>query len=264
MDKPAVHSGEEYMSEEAILAYAPEITAPVIAFREIPSTNTYAKKLAGEGAVHGTLIVADSQSSGRGRQGHIFHSPGHTGLYFSLILRPKPDDPVFRLTPAAGVAAVEAIREVIGIQTGIKWVNDLFRDHKKVGGILTEAITDHTSGTITAVVVGIGINCRPMEFPAEIRDTAGTLGQEHISLCQLAAVLRRILLHYASRLNDPAFMDLYRRYSVILGREILFTRDGETYTGTACTINDEGHLGIQKPDGRIEFLQSGEISVRSW
>ena len=242
----------------------PDIAAPVIVYEETASTNSVAKEQIQNGCPHGTLVLADRQSAGRGRKGHTFYSPKHTGLYFSLVLRLKKDDPAFRLTPAAAVAAVEAVQECTGITPGIKWVNDLYVKERKVAGILTEAVTDHRTGQITAAVVGIGINCRPTEFPEEIRDTAGSLNLPHMSRALLAAVLREKLLYWAERLKDPALMEEYRRHSVILGREITYTRNNRLYTGTARSVNEEGHLCIEKPDGSEDILQSGEISVRSW
>ncbi len=249
---------------DMIMALSGDLQAPVYVFDEIDSTNNYARVLAGQNAEHGTLVCADHQTAGRGRQGHTFYSPKHDGLYFSLIIHPQKQDLIFRITPAAAVSAVEAIEEITGIHPEIKWVNDLFIEKKKVAGILTEAVNDRTDGTVKAVVIGIGINIRNVAFPEEIRNTAGSLGIENISRSALAASLRRHLLYHTAHLDDPALMDLYRRDSAVLGREITYTMNNEVYTGTAEAINDEGNIVIKKPDGSTLILQSGEISIKNW
>ena len=254
---------EDRLDEEMIRSSAHGITCPVYVFDEIGSTNTFAKKLASEGAPHGTLAVADSQSAGRGRHGHTFHSPKGTGLYLSLLIRPLDLSPaqVSRIAPAAAVAAYEAIREVSGISCGIKWVNDLYLGRKKTAGILCEAVSDH--GKLQAVVIGIGINWRTMSFPDELKDKAGSFCCDGIPRSVLAGVLWEKLLQRTSALDDPGMMDVYRERSVVIGKEIEFMRDGSLYTAFAKGISDEGSLVIEKPDGTEEILKSGEISVKT-
>ena len=253
----------DFLSRDLIVSLTPDIDAPVYVFDEIGSTNTYAKQLCAMGTAHGTLVVADHQTAGRGRQGHSFYSPKQTGLYFSLVIHPDNGKMISRITPAAAVAAVEAIDEVTGIHPGIKWVNDLFLEKRKIAGILTEAVTDFETGRIEAAVIGIGINCKGMEFPEEIASLAGSLNAEKLSRSVLAASLRRHLLERTAALDEEV-MALYRRDSIVLGKEITYERNGCLYEGIAEAINDAGNLIIKKPDGSQEVLQSGEISIKSW
>ena len=250
------------LSADLIRAYEPQITAPVYVYEEIDSTNNKAKMLAASPCEHGTLVAADAQTAGRGRQGHTFYSPKKTGLYFSLIVHPQEMQFISRITPAAAVSAAEAIAEVTGIHPGIKWVNDLFYEDKKIAGILTEAITDFETRRIHTVVIGIGINCSTEVFPEELDGIASSLHAEGISRSRLAAVLRRQLLYHLEHLDDPAMMQKYRDDSIVLGHEITYVKNGTAYTAYAAGINEEGNLIAEFPDHTREILQSGEISIR--
>ena len=257
-------ASNDFLSSEAIHSLSKDTDAPVYVFETIDSTNNYARILTAQNAPHGTLIVANHQSAGRGRQGHTFYSPKNLGLYFSLIVHPKSTQYISRITPAAAVSAVHAIEKTSGLTPGIKWVNDLFIQKKKIAGILCEAISDFESGTISAVIIGIGINVRPMKFPEELDGIADSLNSEALSRNALAAELRNELLYWMDHLDDPDLMEQYRRYSVILGKEILYTINNVGYHGIAKGINDDGNLLIEKEDGSIQLLQSGEISVKDW
>ena len=254
----------DFLSEDVIKAVVPEITAPVYIFEEIDSTNNYARVLAAQNAENGTLVLANSQTAGRGRQGHTFFSPRRSGLYFSMILRPQKMDHIFRLTPAAAVSAADAIEELTGIRAGIKWVNDLFIEKKKVGGILTEAITDFETGKIESVIIGIGINIRETDFPEEIRNIAGTLDAAALSRSALAAILRRNLMNNAEHLDEADIMNRYRNLSIVLNREITYSFNNELKTGFVQDINSEGNLVLRDENGNTAVLQSGEISIKNW
>ena len=257
-------ANNDFLREDLIRSHAPDVEYPVYVFDEIDSTNNYAKILCAKGAVHGTLIAANHQTAGRGRRGRSFYSPKNTGLYLSLIIQPRDSEHIFRITPAAAVAAVEAIAETTGIHTGIKWVNDLFIAERKTAGILTEAITDFETGQIDRIIIGIGINCRDSELPEDIRDTAGSLGADNLSRSVLAAALWKRLLYWCNHLDDPALMEAYRMHSVVLGKEITYTYNNQLMQGKAVSIDDDGHLIIEKPDHSTQVLQSGEVSIRSW
>ena len=257
-------SENDFLSADVIRSLSKELDAPLYVFETIDSTNNYAKVLASQNAPHGTTVIANHQSAGRGRQGHSFYSPKNTGLYFSIGLRPENTEHLSRITPAAAVAAVKAIEETCGIRPGIKWVNDLFLQKKKIAGILSEAISDFETGRISAIIIGIGINCRPMTFPDELTEIADSLNQKMLSRNALAASLRKNLLYYTDHLEDPGLMDLYRRDSLILDKELLYTQNNETFHAHVKGINDEGNLILIKPDGSEELLSSGEISVRDW
>ncbi|MDO4520428.1 MAG: biotin--[acetyl-CoA-carboxylase] ligase [Erysipelotrichaceae bacterium] len=255
---------KDELDSDLIRMAAADCRAPVYVFDSIDSTNNYAKILAAKGTPHGTLVCANHQTAGRGRQGHSFWSPKDLGLYFSLIIHPMDTDHISRITPAAAVAAVAAIEETAGIRPGIKWVNDLFVEKKKIAGILSEAVTDFETGKVNTVVIGIGINCHPMQFPEELEGIAGSLSEEVLSRSVLAGRLWHNLLYWCEHLGDPELMELYRRDSVVMNRKIIYHRDNVPYEGTVTAINDEGNLIVENPDGSTSLLHSGEISIKEW
>ena len=228
------------------------------------STNTLAKSLAAEGAPHGTLLVAEEQTAGRGRHGRSFFSPAKTGLYMSVLLR--PDGPVEELpvlTVAAAVAVCRTIERLTPCRPAIKWVNDIFLDGRKVAGILTEAVSDFESGMADCVIVGIGLNVRTPEnrFPPDLRGIAGSLAAGEVSRNQLAAGIAAELLDCADDLTGRAFLDDYRARSLVLGRRIRFYRQGEALSGSACGIGRDGSL-LVNCDGRTLSLRAGEICLQ--
>ena len=152
---------------------------PITAAEETQSTNTALRALAEAGAPEGTVYIAQGQTGGRGRMGRSFFSPAGTGLYLSLLLRPTAWEPTraAQLTAAAAAAMCEAIRQVTGREPGIKWVNDLLLEGKKVCGILTEASFSMESGVLEYAVLGLGVNVYRPEggFPGELEGIAGAV-----------------------------------------------------------------------------------------
>ena len=147
-----------------------------LVLESVDSTNTALMRMAATGAAEGTVLLAQAQTAGRGQRGRDFYSPAGCGLYMSLLLRPKmPPEDVLAITPAAAVAAAQAVEAATGRRAGIKWVNDIQIDGKKVCGILTEAAS--SSGTLDCAVCGIGINLFPPPggYPEALRDRAGAL-----------------------------------------------------------------------------------------
>ena len=239
-------------------------------FDSIDSTNTRAKELAAQGVPHGTVLIADHQTGGRGRLGRSFHSPGGVGIYLSLILRPNcAPDRLMHLTCAAAVAACEAVEAACGIRPGIKWTNDLVWGKRKLAGILTELGMSQT-GTVSHTVIGIGINCcqKESDFPPEIREMAGSLhsitGKE-IDRAKVAAALLDALYRMDQQLlaDRNGIMDRYRSLCITLGQEISLRKaDGSVRYGKAVDIDDEGGLVVSFADGKTETVTSGEVSVR--
>ena len=225
-----------------------------------PSTNTLAKELAMDDPNQKALIVAHRQTAGRGRMGRNFLSPDGAGIYCSLLFpSTKNLSDSLGITCAASVAVMRAIRAKTGLQTQIKWVNDLLLDQKKVCGILTEAVT---MGDRTALILGIGINLRPMDFPRELESIATTLGQDTLSRAALIAEIVAQLSPFLENPQDNGWLEDYRRHSCILGKEILRIENGVSRPCTACEIDGRGGLTVRYPDGSLETLQSGEISLR--
>ncbi len=240
---------------------------PTEVFETLPSTNIVARERAAGGAPHGTVIVANTQSSGRGRRGRSFVSGG-LGIYMTVVLRPKTEGADAALiTTAAAVAVRDAILEVCGRDCGIKWVNDLYYNGKKVCGILTEAATDLESGDISSVAVGIGVNFRGVaaDFPRELREKAGFLfepGEGEVRRVGLIAKIASNLLIRAEQLKGREFMDEYRRHSIVLGRRVEYVRGGKTFVATALDIDQNGGLEVLRDDGVRETVTAGEVSVR--
>jgi len=234
----------------------------------IDSTNTALKAAAAGGAAHGTVLIAAAQTAGRGRRGRSFFSPGGTGLYVSLLLRPDlAPDKAIRLTTAAAVAAAGAIEAVTGADVQIKWVNDLFLAGRKIAGILTESAVAPGGDLLDYAVLGIGINITPPEggFPGEIAEIAGALLQTPVPDGRAriaAAFLTRFFQLYESVGTDTAFMDEYRRRSFVPGRDVTVLRGEQSYPAHAVAVNDDGTLTVRLPDGTEQILSSGEISVR--
>ncbi len=257
--------------KQKILSYLPgDFPWQVHWFDTVESTNTCAKTMAQEGAPHGTVLVAGAQTKGRGRMGRSFSSPADKGIYLSVILRPQvPAHDLMHLTCATAVAVCDAVEAASGYRPGIKWINDLIAQDKKLGGILTELSLDPGSGLIHYAVIGIGINCSQSreDFPSDIRDTAislQTVTGKPASRYQLAAAMIRSLKEMDAQLltEQTAIMDAYRKDCITLGREIMLLRDEAQCHATAVDIESDGALLVKLPDGTQERICSGEARVR--
>lgn len=233
----------------------------------VDSTNNLAKQLAAAGAPHGTLVVADRQTSGRGRRGRAFVSPAGTGLYLTLVLRSALSmESAARITCAAAVAACRALERVCGKQAQIKWVNDLYYHGKKCCGILSEAAADVESGGVDYIVVGIGLNLREPEggFPPEIAEIATALFEkdEPVPRCALAAAIANELMALTEALPHADFMQEYRARNFVLGHDVTILQNGQARPAKALAITDSGHLLVETPGGATEELSFGEVSIR--
>jgi len=242
----------------------------ILWFPTVDSTNNLAKELAAQGAPHGTVLIADCQTGGRGRKGRSFHSPAGTGIYLTLLLRPvcAPSE-LMHLTCAAAVAMCDAVERAARFRPGIKWTNDLVFGKRKLGGILTELKLGH-DGRIDYALIGIGINCsqQPEDFPPELRSIAGSLataaGRPADRISVIAAMLDSLLEMDRSLLTGKARMlTRYRSDCITLGKDIALVRaDGSVRHGTAVDIDEEGALTVLFPSGETEVVNSGEVSVR--
>ena len=238
-------------------------------FDSIDSTNTRARELARQGAPHGTVLIADHQTGGRGRRGRSFHSPAGSGIYMSVILRPHcTPQQIMHLTCAAAVAMCDAVASAVGFRPGIKWTNDLVCGKRKIAGVLTELGFDNR-GNVDFAVIGIGINCCQQEadFPADIRSIAGSLTSisgQSIDRAVVAAAMMDALYRMDTELltGKAHILNRYRKDCITLGKEISLVRGEEIRHGTALDIDDAGALIVRFPDGTAEAVNSGEVSVR--
>lgn len=241
----------------------------VFHFKEIDSTNNYAKKIANEGCSHGTIVIAEKQTLGRGRVGREWKSHNSEGLWFSIILRPdlEPEN-VQIVTLAASVAVVEGILEAEGIVCGIKWPNDIIINNSKLGGILTELSAE--PGHVNHVVVGIGININqdPSTFEDEIKNKATSLkihmGKPVSRVKILGKIMTRFEEIYIIMLqgNTQEIIDRWNKYSVTLGKDVKITIKDLEYTGLAQSIALDGKLIVKCNDGVLREISAGEIQVR--
>ena len=244
-----------------------EIASLIRVEREVDSTNERAKALAFKGAEAGTTVIADVQSAGKGRMGRKFESPSGAGIYMSMILRPRVDmrNGVL-ITTAAAVAVCRAIKAITDIKPGIKWVNDIYVDKRKVAGILTEGITDLESGTIESVVVGIGVNFKagPDEYSNELLDKIGWLfngSTPIITRNEMAAAIINELWNISENLEDRSFISEYKELSILRGKDVYYIENGEKHPAKVVDIDDNGAL-IVEHNGVRKKLSSGEISIR--
>lgn len=244
--------------------------AQVQIFEEVESTNTLLKSLGHQGAPHGTVLIADRQSAGRGRLGRTFLSPGGVGVYLSVLIRPQcPPAQIMHLTCAVAVAMCDAVEAACGLRPQIKWTNDLVLGARKLGGILTELSLNPQTQLVDWAVIGIGINCCQSEedFDPSIRSMATSLqlATGHpVARGGLAAEMIRALHHMSENLlSDKALtMAQYARDCITIGKEIQVIRGGSIRPGKAVGIDLDGGLMVCYADGSRETVSSGEVSIR--
>lgn len=256
----------DQLSKEGVLAHW-DTEAPVIVLQEVASTNGEAMRLAAEGAPHGTLVLAEHQTAGKGRRGKSFFSPQGAGLYMSLLLKPKQPLSV-KITVAAAVAVCRVLERYTEEPPEIKWVNDVYLRGKKAVGILTEAFMDLESFHAQNIVLGIGINLiPPVEgYPEELSPIMTCLFPDgkrpaNFSRCRLAGEVAKEVLSLCEDLNNPNLMEEYRTRSFLIGQPIRFFDHDTPVDGVAVGINDEGNLLVETASG-LQVLQAGEVSVR--
>lgn len=234
----------------------------VTALGEIDSTNARLKEWAAMGEAEGAVLIADAQSAGRGRRGRGFFSPAGTGLYMSVLLRPRLDAAdTALLTPLAAVAVCRALKASAGREAGIRWVNDILLNEKKVCGILAEGVP----GAYTVLGIGINLCDPPGGFPADIAGLAGSVfGGEPCAEEQKSGLAARLLEElYAlyTALPDTAFMREYRALSLVLNRRVRVLAE-PGFEALAEEIDEDGALIVRKDDGERVRLCAGEVSVR--
>ena len=232
------------------------------------STNTQAKLLAQKSAPDGTVVIADHQTGGRGRQGRSFSSPAGQGVYLTALLRPDcAAQQLGLLTVMAAVSVCDAVETACGVRPGIKWTNDLVLGGKKLGGILTE-LSVTPDGSVDYVVVGAGVNVNQTaaEFPPELRAVATSIFEQtgkRIDREVLAAEMIRALHHMAQALpGDGVWLDRYRADCITVGKAVRIFRAGEMHTARADGIGDDGSLLVTYDDGTTGAVTAGEVSVR--
>lgn len=263
--------GIDLLTEETVRPYLHSriLGHPLYVYPELPSTNNTCKALVRDGAKHGTVVAANCQTAGKGRQGRTFVSPAGSGLYFSMILSKAvslQDAPL--LTACAAVAAARAIDALYSTQVQIKWVNDLYLHGKKFCGILTEGGVSLESGKLEHAIIGIGINIRntSIALPEELRHTVTSLEESmpdtHVCRAQLLAAVLYEMEQALQGLPERRFLTEYRSRSCLIGQTVELAKDDGTVKKVAVLeIADDCGLVVRDSFGNVETLHAGEVHI---
>ena len=232
----------------------------------VTSTNTVLKEIAHNGVKEGYVLISEQQTAGKGRMGRSFYSPNGTGIYMSVLLRPKMTiEDSLLITTSTAVAVSKAIENLCDKKAKIKWVNDIFVDEKKVCGILTESSLDFESGRLEYAVVGIGVNISTPKdgFPDEIKNTAGGFLDKVKGnvRCRLIAEILNELTGQMENLSSKYYLNEYKKRSFLIGRQITVIKPSGNKTAKAIGIDDNVRLVVEYKDKTVEHLSSGEVSI---
>lgn len=231
----------------------------------IDSTNVYAKKVAKDNE-HGTLIISEEQTAGKGRLGKSWASNSGEGIWMTMILKPKikiQNAPF--LTLVAGAAAVKALNN-LGIDARIKWPNDITLNSKKICGILTELSAENES--INYIVLGMGINVKTIDFDQELSTKATSILKEGFDIDRENIIIgilenfETIYKEYVDRNDKREILNLNRKFSAIIGKNVYVIEGNARKLKKCLDINEEGNLLVQDEHGNITEVNSGEVSVR--
>ncbi|HOV80920.1 MAG TPA: biotin--[acetyl-CoA-carboxylase] ligase [Bacillota bacterium] len=235
----------------------------------VSSTNDLAKELVRKGAEEGSLVIAEEQTSGRGRLGRKWYSPKYKSILFTLVLRP-PTSPseAARITLIMAVALVSAIKKVTGVVAGIKWPNDLLVNGKKICGILSEMSAEMDQINYLEISAGINVNQGREDFPADVRNTATSLRIEasksfpRVRLLQ--ASLEEFERWYGIWLSDGfgPLLEKFKEYSISLHCPVTIHTLNRSWDGWAEDIDEDGALLLRLPDGGLQRFISGDVSLR--
>ena len=209
------------------------------------------------------IVIANTQTGGRGRLQRKFYSFENSGIYMSILVNPNCSiEKSLSLTCLTSVAVYSAIKELYDIDINIKWVNDLIINNLKVGGILCESIIESDSSTLTNMIIGIGINVKNIEFPNELRNIATSIEKhtnKQVSRNDLIASIINCFNKYFY--HDIEYMNIYKKQSSILNKEIVVYQNNDSFVAKAIDIDQDGSLLINK-NNNILKLHSGEITIR--
>jgi BirA family transcriptional regulator, biotin operon repressor / biotin---[acetyl-CoA-carboxylase] ligase len=241
----------------------------IIYLDSVDSTNTYAKRLAAEGAEEGTVVISEEQTSGRGRLGREWISPKYKGIWMSIILRPDMEPmSVPGITQVAAAAVSKALRS-LGVKAYIKWPNDIILNYKKICGILTEMSGEINKVNYVIVGIGINVNTEEWEFPEEVKDTATSLKIEQgvgIERKRLAAKIlddfKELYEEIVMKNSIKTSIEICRKYSILIDKEVKIINRGNEAIAKAIGLSEDGKLIVKYKDGKIDEIISGEVSIR--
>lgn len=209
------------------------------------------------------LYLAPKQEMAKGRMNRPFFTSENGGIYMSLHLKPNvhySDLEPFTMMAASSIT--KAISRLTGIDTQIKWVNDIYLGQKKIAGIITEAITSVETGLITDVIIGIGLNFFIKDFPDDLNSKAESLFSVQPTVTRNQLIIEIWKLFTEIPVKDH--IKVYKDKSLVLNRQVTFMENDTLISGKAIAITDEGHLVIRLESGQEKILRSGEISLSSW
>lgn len=257
----------DFLSEQSIV---PNLRTKALGrkldvFKTVDSTNNFAKSLAQLGAVHGTTVISEVQTQGKGRMGRSFYAPLGMGIYMSIVLRPELSvEHSLLITSCAAVAVAEAIEKVAGIDCKIKWVNDIYTGKKKLCGILTEASVNVEQGGLEYAIVGIGVNVQNVTFPKNIADIATSIRMETdepVSRSVLAAEILNCFEKRLETIKDKSFLEEYRRRSNVIGKRIEVIHNDVSEFMDCIGIDEIGRLLVRLDSGEEKALMSGTVRL---
>ncbi|MFF2586358.1 biotin--[acetyl-CoA-carboxylase] ligase [Peribacillus butanolivorans] len=265
-----ISTPEKVSESEIQLGLETKKLGKMIHYQEsVESTQKIAHQLANEGVQEGTLVVAEEQVSGKGRLMRSWHSPKFSGIWMSLILRPKiPLHEAPQLTLLAAVAVVQAIEDITDLQPQIKWPNDILINRKKVTGILTEMQAE--SDRIHSVIIGIGMNINQQieDFPEDLQEKASSLFIESGETVSRSKVIQRVLVRLENLYDlylQEGFMPikgLWESYAISLGQVIKASTVNDTIVGKALGITDAGVLLLEDKKGTVHSIYSADIEIQ--
>ena len=247
---------------ESVEAYC-EVKGKLDCLKEVDSTNNYLKRYSLT-YPSGSVVIAESQTNGRGRLGKTFISPEGKGVYLSYLYHPKENDDLRGLTARVALAVRLAIEKVCLARPCIKWVNDILLNNKKICGILSEMSVEGDTGKVECIVVGIGINVNNDDFPSSIKDVATSIEMETGKVFfrpEICGAVIEELNYLFSDLSRDKKIEEYKEYCVTLNKEIKFVENGEEKVGFAFDIDQDFGLRVRVGD-QEETLSFGDVSVR--
>lgn len=237
--------------------------------REVDSTNDLLVKLAEQAVPQGTVVVADFQTAGKGRQGRTWSAPPQTGLLFSYLIYLGLDTQNIPLiTLAAAVGTARGLHRLTGIRPGIKWPNDIIVNGKKICGILAESRLGHDLNGWVIVGIGINVHIQDHEWPEDLRTTAASIFQLTDKRFTRNEVFKAVCEENEKELevffagDTPRVIQNWKEYSVTLGEDVDVFLPTEILRGNACGITSSGGLMIREENGTVRTIYMGEISIR--
>lgn len=235
----------------------------------VDSTNLKAKELAEVGQEHGTVVISEEQTTGRGRLGRNFISPKHKGIWMSIILRPDIITENISQITLIGAAAVQSAIMKMGVKTSIKWPNDIILNSKKVCGILTEMSGEINHINYLIMGIGVNVNLDEEDIPLDLKEKATSIKLESgksmdrkILLANILNIFEKLYIEFVQNDNIKETIDICRKNSILIGKDIQLINRGKVTTAKAIDISDKGELVIENNKGTIEHVVSGEVSIR--